>query len=191
MLFLQIKLKDMDNNVFLIKWYGPFESQEAVKTWEDKHSSIKCSLYLLHGKLKYAKTKEKYYCGMSIRSIYKRLKDKGHHIEEIKDRLDSIYVGSLSNINRPTKQHVLLAEKIITAALAYTVGDDNVLNATNTYFPAEDVFVINEWWKTTSESVWERQPKKAPSSIIPDVLVYHFKGKDDCELFGCKKLKRL
>ncbi|MBR1512976.1 MAG: hypothetical protein IJ622_01645 [Bacteroidales bacterium] len=181
----------MESDVFLIKWYGPFGSQEMVKEWEDKHNSIRCSLYLLHGKLKYAKTKEKYYCGMSIRNIYKRLGDKGHHIEEIKDRLNSIYVGSLSNIKRPLRQQILLAEKIITANLTDIVGKSSVLNATNTYFPSEDVFVINEWWKTTCESVWERQPKNAPSNIIPDVLAYHFKGKDDFELFGCKKLKRL
>ena len=181
----------MESSVFLIKWYGPFKSQEKVKEWEDKNDSIKCSLYLLHGKLKYAKTKEKYYCGMSIRNIYQRLSDKGHHIEEITDRLNSIYVGSLSNIKNVTKSQIFIAEKIITASLTDLVGEDNVLNATNTYFPGENVFVINEWWKTTCISIWERQPKNAPSNISPDVLVYHFKGKDSFNLFGCKKLKKL
>lgn len=178
----------MEKNVFLIKWYGPFESQGAVKEWEEEQS-FKCSLYLLHGKLKHTKTREKYYCGMSIRNIYKRLSDKGHHIEEIKDRLNSIYVAHLSNIKRPTRPQIFLAEKIITASLTYIVGKDNVLNATNTYFPSENVAVINEWWKTTCDSVWERQPKNAPSNIVPDVI--NFKGKDDNDLFYCKKLRRL
>lgn len=180
----------MEKNVFLIKWYGPFTSQEAVKEWEEEQS-FKCSLYLLHGKPKYTKTREKYYCGMSIRNIYKRLNDKGHHIEEIRERLNSIYVGYLSNLKRPTKPQILLAEKIITASLTYIVGKDNVLNETNTYFPSENVFAINEWWKTTCEAVWERQPKNAPSNILPDVLTFHFKNNDGNELFGCKRLKKM
>ena len=181
----------MESNVFLITWYGPFKNQEKVKEWEETHKSIKCSLYLLHGKLKFAKTREKYYCGMSIRNIYKRLKDKGHHIEEIKDRLNSIYVGNLSNTKHPSKAQILLVEKIITASLTSIVGEDCVLNATNTYFPSENVFVINEWRKTIDGSILGRQPQNAPSNIIPDVLAYHIKGKDDFELFGCKKLKKI
>lgn len=180
----------MEKNVFLIRWYGPFTSLKDIKEWEEEQT-FKCSLYLLHGKLKYAKTKEVYYCGMSIRNIYKRLNDKGHHIEEIRERLKSIYVGCLSNIKQPTKSQILLAEKIITASLTDIVSDDNVLNATNTLFPQENVFVISEWWKSTGESVWERQPKNAPSNVVPDVLIYHYKGNDNNELFGCKKLKRL
>lgn len=101
----------MEKNVFLIKWYGPFTSQKEVKEWEQEQQ-FNCSLYLLHGKPKFAKTREKYYCGMSIRNIYKRLQDKGHHIEEIKDRLNSIYVGYLSNLKHPIKCQILLAEKI-------------------------------------------------------------------------------
>lgn len=181
----------MENNVFLIKWFGPFVNQDEVKEWEDEHDDIKCSLYLLHGKLRYAKTKEKYYCGMSIRNIYKRLNDKGHHIEEIKERLNSIYVGCISNKKRPTTSQIKLAEKIVTASLTYIVRKENVLNATNTLFPAEDTFVINEWWKPNCESVWVRQPKNAPSNIVPDVITFHFKDKDDNELFACKKLKKL
>ena len=60
----------MEKNIFLIKWFGPFKSQEEVKEWEQEQQ-FNCSLHLLHGKPKYAKTIEKYYCGMSIRNIYK------------------------------------------------------------------------------------------------------------------------
>ena len=122
-------------NIFLIKWYGPFASLEDVKQWENEQT-FKCSLYLLHGKEKYAKTSEKYYCGMSIRSVNKRLCDKGHHIEEIQARLISIYVGCLAHTDNPSKEQVKLAEKVITANLTYFVGADNVLNAINTYFPS-------------------------------------------------------
>lgn len=128
---------------------------------------------------------------MSERNVYKRLSDKNHHIREIQERPHSIYVGCLSNVKRPTTSQIRLVEKIITASLTYLVGKENVLNATNTLFPAENIFVINEWWKTTGESVWKRQLKNAPSNIIPDVITFHYKGNEDNDLFGCKKLKQL
>ena len=33
--------------------------------------------------------------------------------------------------------------------------------------------------------------KNAPSNIIPDVITFHYKGNEDNDLFGCKKLKQL
>lgn len=179
----------MEENVYLVKWYGPFTCQEEVKEWEEKQT-FKCSLYLLHGKKKNAKTKEMYYCGETTRSVYKRFCDKGHHIEEIKDRLHSIYVGCISNIKRPTRKQIMAVEKIITAYLAYNLGDENVMNVTNKYFPPRNVFVINEWWKSNLEGMWERQPKNAPSNIVPDVIVFHYDNVDN-ELLVCKKMKRL
>ena len=179
----------MEENVYLVKWYGPFTCQEEVKEWEEKQK-FKCSLYLLHGKKKNAKTKEMYYCGETTRSVYKRFCDEGHHIEEIKDRLHSIYVGCISNIKRPTRKQIMAVEKIITAYLAYNLGDENVMNVTNKYFPPRNVFVINEWWKSNLEGMWERQPKNAPSNIVPDVIVFHYDNVDN-ELLVCKKMKRL
>ena len=76
----------MEESVFLIKWYGPFTSREEEKEWEKKQS-FNCSLYLLHGKKKYAKTKEHYYCGESTRAVYERFCDQNHHIKELEDRL--------------------------------------------------------------------------------------------------------
>lgn len=181
----------MEQNVYLVKWYGPFANQEEVKEWEQEHSSIRCSLYLLHGKLKYAKTKEVYYCGESTRNIYKRFRDKKHHIEEIKERLESIYVGSISNVKHPNRKQIFLTEKIITAYLAEYVGDECVLNETNKYYPSNNVYVINEWWKVDTESMWLRKPFNSPASIIPDVLVYHYNQNDENMLYGCKKLKQL
>lgn len=112
-----------------------------------KEQSFKCSLYLLHGKLKYAKSREVYYCGESTRNVYKRLCDKGHHIAEIKERLNSIYVGRISNIKHPTRSQIMLVEKTITAYLAEELGEQNLLNATNFYYSSQNVYVINEWWK--------------------------------------------
>ena len=180
----------MEENLFLIKWYGPFFSREDERIWE-KEQSFNCSLYLLHGKLKYVKSREHYYCGESTRNIYKRLSDKNHHIKELEQRLNSIYVGCISNIKRPTRAQIMLAEKIITAYLPEEVSEECLLNATNTLYPNKTVYVINEWWKPEGHTLWERQPSNAPSRIIPDVLAYHYKGTNDFILYGCKKLKKL
>ena len=174
----------MESNVFLIKWYGPFISLQEVKKFE-KEQSFKCSLYLLHGQKKYAKSGEHYYCGMSTREIYKRLRDKGHHIEEIKDRLNS-------NVKRLTKKRICLAENIITAILTKEVGEKHILNEINTYYPNTNVYVINEWWDRNASYIRERQPRNAPSHIVPDVISYNYDEKyKEFSLFGCKKLKRV
>lgn len=180
----------MDENVFLVKWYGPFATSEEERLWE-KEQSFKCSLYLLHGKLKYAKSREVYYCGESTRNVYKRLCDKGHHIAEIKERLNSIYVGRISNIKHPTRSPIMLVEKTITAYLAEELGEQNLLNATNFYYSSQNVYVINEWWKIDGVSMWARQPINAPSHIVPDVICSHCTENKDIELYGCKKMKRL
>ena len=181
----------MEANVFLVKWYGPFSSIEEEKSWEQKQK-FNCSLYLLHGMQKYAKSKETYNCGMSTRCLYERFNDKGHHIEEVKNRLNSIYVGSISNIKNVVRSQILLVEKLITATLADELGKQSLLNATNFRFPDENVYVINEWYKPYGDNeVWERQPKNAPSHIVPDVLVSHLREDGYIDLFGSKKLKRL
>ena len=181
----------MESNVFLVKWYGPFATQEAEKEWE-KEQDFKCSLYLLHGMLKGAKTVESYYCGMSKRSVYARLRDKNHHIGEIKKRLESIYVGSISNVEALTTSEIRIVEKLITAYLAYELDGKKILNKTNFKFPADNIYVINEWYKPHVENeVWERQPKNAPSHLVPDVLVSHLREDGYIDLFGSKKLKRL
>lgn len=182
----------MENNVYLIRWYGPFKSKEQVKDFEKKHSSFKCSLYLLHGKLKYKKIREHYYCGMSTREIYKRLRDKGHHIEEIQDRLNSIYVGCISNVRNLTKPQICLAENIITAILAEEVGEKQILNEINKCYPTTNVYVINEWWNKDGSCIRERQPRNAPSHIVPDVISYHYdEMKNEYSLYGCNRLKRI
>ena len=180
----------MEENVFLVRWYGPFNTPEEEKLWE-KEQLFKCSLYLLHGKPKYAKTREVYYCGESTRSVYKRLCDKGHHITEIKERLNSIYVGSITNIKHPTRKQIMLVEKTITAYLADILGENNMLNATNFYYSNQNVYVISEWWKTDCETMWKRQPTNAPSHIVPDVVCSHYVDKGRIGLLGCKKLKQL
>ena len=181
----------MESNVFLVKWYGPFTDQDKEKEWEKKQD-FRCSLYLLHGKLKHAKTNDSYYCGMSKRCVFARLRDKDHHIGEIKNRLESIYVGSISNVEELTTREIRIVEKLITAYLADELDEKKILNETNFNFPADNVYVINEWYKTDKNNeMWKRQPKSAPSNIVPDVLVSHLRDDGYVDLFGSRKLKRL
>lgn len=181
----------MEENIFLVKWYGPFASPEDEKTWE-KGQDFKCSLYLLHGMLKGAKTAETYYCGMSTRAVYERLRDKGHHLAEVKNRLNSIYVGTIANVQDLTRRQICVVEKLITAYLAWELGEKRILNETNFHFPSENVYIINEWYKHYDvDKLWERQPINAPSHIVPDVIASHLREDGYIDLYGSKKLKKL
>ena len=163
------------DKAFFLKWYGPFTSKDELKNWElqqpwDFH------LYLLHGKRKYAKTKECYYCGKTIRTAYKRFNDAGHHIEEIENREHSIYVARFANASILDNKDILLVEKLITSYLGWYIGEDLMLNKTNFYAPNcnTDICVINRWynWKTSKE--YNRTPVNSPAHLVPDVMVYRY-----------------
>ena len=91
----------MNQNVFLVKWFGPF-SQEEINEWEKEYGT--CQLYLFCGMKKYAKTKLTYYWGVTKRSVSERFRDSNHHIKEIENRISSIYIGRISNLKHPTDE---------------------------------------------------------------------------------------
>ena len=179
----------MEQNVFLVRWYGPFKTKEDVKEWENLYGT--CQIYLFGGKKQYAKTRLTYYCGVTKRSVSERFMDSKHHITEIEDRISSIYIGRISNVKHPTDNQNKWVEKIITAYLGSIMDRDSKLNERNFSFPQANTYVINEWWKPYKEEIWLRQSKEAPSNYIPDVLCYHYYSDDDVELFGTQKLKKL
>ena len=78
---------------------------------------------------------------------------------------------------------------MLTSALVIWLQLSQLIHAPLGY-NTENVFVINEWWKSNLEGMWERQPKNAPSNIVPDVIVFHYDNVDN-ELLVCKKMKRL
>ena len=179
----------MEKNVYLIKWYGPFSSPEKVEKWEKKYEH--CNLYLLHGMEKYAKTKDKFYCGKTIRKVFERFQDKGHHINDIKDRISEIYIGKIANIDSIKDSDILLVEKVITAYLAQRLGQDSLLNKINFRFPNINVYIINEWWKPHFDEVWQKQSSNSVSKFIPNLMCYHYFSDDDIEVFGAMKFKKL
>lgn len=117
------------DKAYIVKWFGPFFSREELENWEVLHD-FKSQLYLLHGKKKYAKTKECYYCGMTTRTAYKRFKDANHHIGEIENRDHNIYVGHFTNLI-PSAKDIKLVEKLLTSYLDYFIGRKALLNKTN------------------------------------------------------------
>ena len=178
----------MEQNVLLVKWFGPFKTPEEAEKWEKMNGA--CQLYIFGGLKKYAKTRLAYYCGVTKRSVAERFKDANHHIQDI-DRISSIYIGRISNVKHPTDNQNKLVEKVLTAYLKSLIGKDALLNETNFSYPQSNTYIINEWWKPYVEEVWQRQSKDAPSCHIPDVLCFHYYSDDDKELFGSQKLKRL
>ena len=120
------------DKVYLIKWVGPF-SYDELYNWEKKwleNNNENFNLYLLQGKRKYAR-KFSYYCGQTIRCVYRRLKDRDHHFKEIEHSDYSIWIGKFSNVV-PNKTDINVVEKIITSELAeLELGFENMMNEIN------------------------------------------------------------
>lgn len=50
----------MEKNIYIMRWYGPFADMESARDW-DRTNQIPCSLYLMSGMKKYAKSSVHYY----------------------------------------------------------------------------------------------------------------------------------
>lgn len=179
------------DKAFFLKWYGPFSSKEELAEWELQHG-WNFHLYLLHGKKKYAKTRECYYCGKTIRTAYKRFNDAGHHIEEIENREHAIYVARFANASIINDKDILLVEKLITSYLGSEIGQDAMLNKTNFYAPNCDVeiCVISRWYNWRTGKEYRRTPVNSPAHIVPDVMVYRYDDQTkECKLVVAPRLK--
>lgn len=178
------------DKTYLIKWVGPFSSYEKLHKWEKKY--LDCNndgfnLYLLQGKRKYAR-KYTYYCGQTTRCVYKRLKDKDHHFQEIVDRDYSIWIGKFSNII-PDKSDINVAENIITSELVeLELGLENMMNRTNFRPPVFDVYIINQWFHPLKNKEWKKIKINSPANYIPDLMIYDSISK---EIKGTRKIRKI
>ena len=181
-------MKNTDN-VYLIKWVGPFTYDELCN-WEIdwlNNNGESFNLYLLQGKRKSAR-KYSYYCGQTERCVYKRLKDKNHHLREIEHRDYGIWIGKFSNIE-PRKTDINLVEKIITSELAeLELGFENMMNETNFRPPIHDVYVINQWYHPMKNTEWKRINRNSPANYIPDLMIY---DSFTNEIKGTRKIRKL
>ena len=173
-------------NTYLIQWYGPFFSIDELNKWENCHSDV-FNLYAFQAKL--TNGSNKYYCGMTIKqTVGRRLKNHDHHIhnfENDKTEVLHIWIGTIANI-KAKKVDVQVCENIITSELASIgVGQRNLENQTNKKPPINNVYIINEWWKTSGEEIKKKTCGSIPA-IIPEVMVYY---SETNALYGRSRLK--
>ena len=163
------------DKTYSIRWYGPFLTKEEVGIYENIHSEIKFQLYMFHGLRKRAKIHESYYCGQAKSGVFRRLSDKGHHINEIrKDGMKAIWIGEISNITTPSPQDVNYVENIITAQLAKTFGKSQLLNEINMKFPTYNIYVINIWHRKANGSRYRAYASRTLPAQIPDLLGHEY-----------------
>lgn len=172
-------------DTYLIKWYGPFPSRKALKKWEDKCPEV-FNLYAFQAKRK--GIKDKYYCGMTFKqTVGKRLSNHDHHIHDFEDEGTELYIwiGTIANIK--AKEHdVRVCENIITSELARLgVGEKHLENQTNKIPPANNVYIIHEWWKTNGDEIKRRLRNSIPD-VIPEVMEYYSEYN---ALYGIRRLK--
>lgn len=175
------------SNIYLIKWYGPFSTKEEIKEWEDIHLPIRFNLYAFQARQK--SKKDKYYCGMTYKqTVGNRLNNHDHHIHDFEDRTEliQIWIGTIAN-KKAKKSDVRICEKMITSQLASEagVGKGNLENKTNKKPPINNVYIINEWWKTNEGELKKKTHGSVPD-VIPEVMAYYSETK---ALYGANKLK--
>lgn len=180
------------DKTYLIRWYGSFKGKNALedlKAWENDHSDYTCNLYLIKGYKKYAKASFHYYIGKTIQGVAKRFSNKGHHINEL-PRILEIWVGTFVNM-KPNNKDILLAERMLICYVSNEVGDQNMLNKRCVdYAPAQNVYILSEWYNYKTLKQRERISKDSISKIIPDVIAYRVTEKKQPLLYMSEKLKK-
>ncbi|MBQ4406042.1 MAG: hypothetical protein II852_03420 [Bacteroidales bacterium] len=182
------------SNTYLIMWYGPFDSVDSLKEWEDSQTDQNFNLYIFQARL--SGYYDSYYCGMTFKqSVGKRLKNHDHHIHDFENddtELLQIWIGTIANV-KADEWDIRVCENIITSVLANPelgVGEDNLENRTNKKPPVNNVYVINEWWKVNGDSISEisRRAKNSVPYVVPEILEYYSETK---AVYGARKLKHL
>ena len=174
-------------DTYLIEWYGPFSSKEELIKWEDSNPK-EFKLYAFQARQ--TGGKDKYYCGMTFKqTVGRRLKNHDHPIHDYENHETTvlqIWIGTIANI-KPREYDVRVCENIITCFMANKLGIKELENRTNKKPPINDVYIINEWWKTNGNEIKKKQSGSIPA-IIPEVMVYY---SDPHSLYGTNKLRFL
>ena len=183
----------MENNIYILNWYGPFSHPSDVIEWEKKQiGNGRTYLYLFKGKKKNAKTKEAIYCGQAARQTAgERLSNKKHHINEVIARKEvlSIWVAKFAN-RIPKKYDINLAEKMLTSILDQIIKTDriDVLNKINKLRPRDTAYIINEWYHTNGNAIL-RYPNNEMCNYFPDVLAcYTDEDENTSHIWGNRRM---
>lgn len=164
-------MKNNQDKTYSIRWYGPFSTKEEIGEYEDQHADTKFQLYMFHGLKKRAKVHEHYYCGQAKFGVFRRLSDNGHHINEI-NRMSAIWIGTISNVI-PSEHDINYVENIITAQLAKTFGENQLLNKINKKFPNYNIYVISIWHKADGKR-YRKYAKYSLPADLPDLLGHEY-----------------
>ena len=185
----------MSTRIYNIHWHGPFKDKNKAKEMQQENDII-YELYLLKGKIPYAR-KSHYYCGQSYtRGAGKRLFDWNHHIKDFRDDgVEEIWIGYISNPElklQPSEHDVDLVEHMLISYLTNAVGKRYVLNENLFDFPSENICILNQWYKRNTNKLYLRTPIGSPSNIIPDVLLHTYDEEHGIhEIYGAEKIKRI
>ena len=186
----------MEHSLFLLLWYGPFSSRNALQEWEQEREEEgtfpACFLYLIRGRENYKKN-DTYYCGQAYKQrVWERLGNGNHHIHDMEERDHEIWVASFINKdNDPEKWEVNVCENLITAVLVQKkLWNDHTANATNYKAPVISMSIVNEWCFPDGRTRRRIFSSDSPTNRIPDVILFDSETKslkcaDKLHDFGC------
>lgn len=163
------------NNVYVLRWYGPFPNVDEVKRWEDEEGND-TFLYIFKGMKEKKKKLVSYYCGQAYQqSVGARLSNQGHHIEEVSSRPEhlNIWVAKFDN-KQPSENDVNIVENMLIAFLEQCLVDvtEETLNRQSLSAPKDKVYIINEWYDINSNEI-SSYAKGSLYNRIPDVISYY------------------
>lgn len=129
----------MTLRTIVIGWWGPHTLESACE------SELGNGLYFVSGRMKRERTDRIQYFGITERPYCKRLKERGHAIEQVtKNR--QIWLGQIEYPGCFTRAHLELAE----GCLIYFWGDSK-LNRRKLVRPPKPVCLVSRWLKPDGE----------------------------------------
>lgn len=153
------------SKIFILEWYGPFNSVEDLKRWENAHSEEGFGIYFISGKPPYKKIPRSY-VGISVNRnglISERYtSDNQHHIHELRDK--EFWIGRFFDKRRRTRKNYDLCETLLVSFLQPEL---NVRK--KSYYPSDDIALINRWY---TKELHIRQNRVCLAQIdVPDVII--------------------
>lgn len=166
--------------MFVIQWYGPFETVEQLKNWEKtNNTSYSFNLYVFTG-IEKSQRRYSHYCGITKQEfIHQRLNCKHDKFLLIKRNLN-IWAGRFADSLHANKLNAELVESLI---VSFWQPDLNIRK--RIYLPAQSVGIINKWYNKQQKSL---QNRRFPAQSLTDVVIYDL---DNKEIWTAEQLKRI
>lgn len=168
------------NKMFVIQWYGPFETLEQLKNWENtNNTSYSFNLYILTG-IEKSQRRYSHYCGITEQEyIFKRL-SKNHDKFPLIVRSRNIWVGRIADSKLAMRKNIELIETLIISYWQPKLNDSK-----KKFYPNESVGIINKWYNKQQKSL---QNRRFPAQNLTDVVIYDL---DNKEIWIAEQLKRM